>query len=145
LSNINTAAISGNLTRDPELRHTPSGLAICKLRLASNRSKKNQDGDGYVEETTFIDATVFSGFGELVARKVRKGDRVTVVGRLSSSEWEAEDGSKRSKIELIVNDLDGDAMFKKDSDVPALEGGEAKPAAQQTTTAAAAADDDIPF
>lgn len=149
MSNINTVTISGNLTRDPEMRHTPNGLAVCKLRIASNRSRKTDDG--YVDDTTFVDATVFGNFGELVDSKHRKGDRITVSGRLSSSEWEAEDGTKRSKVEVIVNDVDSSSMFKKADEVAAKADGGTSTA--QTTPAGAAADaaatatadDDIPF
>lgn len=154
MSNINTVTISGNLTRDPEMRHTPSGLQVCKLRIASNRSKKNPDGDGYVDDTTFVDATVFGNFAELVDSKHRKGDSITVSGRLSSSEWEAEDGSKRSKVEVIANDVDSQAMYRKASEVAAKAEGTSTTAASSAAPAGAAADtaatqltadDDIPF
>lgn len=140
MSNVNSVVLSGNLTKDPELRHTAGGTAVCNLRLASNRSRKTDDG--YTDETTFIDVVVWSGFGELVNRKLSKGDSVTISGRLQSREWEQDDGQKRSKIELVADQLDSAAMFNKDDATREAPSTQPAEAPQQTTIPA---DDDIPF
>lgn len=144
MSNINTATISGNITRDPELRHTPSGFPVCNVGVAVNRRRKDKDTQEYVEEASFIDVTVWGTFGELVARKLRKGDLVMVTGRLEQRSWEADDGSKRSKVEIVADEMDGPGFYR-----PASEdntgGGEYVPAASQASGAATPPDDDIPF
>lgn len=147
MSHLNSIALSGKVVRDPEVRTTAGGTDLCKLRVVSNRSRKV--GDEYQEESTFVDVTCFSGLAGLVGRKVRKGDDVAVLGRLSTSEWEAQDGTKRYGFEIVANEIDTQAFFRKDGEVPALqpsEGGaqaSAAPAAASTTQLAA--DDDIPF
>lgn len=139
MSNINAVALAGNMTRDPELRYTPNGVAVCNLGLAVNRSRK--DGDEWVDEPSFFDITVFAGRGELCARKLSKGDQVFVQGRLEQQRWE-KDGEKRSKVVVIAEQVEGPAFFNKGS-VRELD------AAQGETTAATAPaagqQDDIPF
>ena len=130
---INVVTISGRLTRDPELRYTPSGAAVCNLGLAHNERFKQQDGT-YREQVHFVDCNAWNGFGELCARKLRKGSFVTLSGKLQYREWEAQDGSKRSKLELRVTDAVGEAFFQTD--------GQSAPTGEETP---AAADDDIPF
>jgi single-strand DNA-binding protein len=139
MSDVNTATISGNLVRDPELRHTQNGTAVCNARLACSRSRKTDDG--YTEETSFFSVTIWSGFGELIARKFRKGDKMVVSGRLQQREWEGENG-KREAVEIVADQVTGEAMFRKDDQVPALQDGAA---GQTSLEGAAAADDDIPF
>lgn len=143
MSDVNTATVSGRLTRDPELRTTTNGTAVCNLGIACSRSRKGDDGS-YTEETSFFDCVVWSGFGELVARKCQKGDLVTVSGRLQQRSWEADDGSKRSKVEIVADEMDGPGFYR-----PASEdntgGGEYVPAASQASGAATPPDDDIPF
>jgi single-strand DNA-binding protein len=143
VSNINTVALSGNLTRDPELRHTPSGFAIAKLGIAVNKSKKNPDGDGYIEEGHFFDVDVLGNFGELCARKLRKGDRISVQGELEYQSWESE-GGKRSKVSVLARSIDASAFFKKDEEIGPRQDGAAGEG-QQSMAAATASDDDIPF
>ena len=131
MSNINTATISGNITRDPE---KVEGHDIAKFGLAVNRRYKPKDSDEYQDEVSFFDVTVFGKFADLVMRKLRKGQAATVSGRLKQETWETEDG-KRSKIVLIAQEIDGPGMYVKDEDVPAPEAGETPPPA----------DDEIPF
>src|ERR1044072_7352530 len=111
MSNINSVVVSGNLTRDPELRHTPSGTAVCNLGIAVNRSRK--DGDEWVDEPSFFDVTIFSGRGELAARKLTKGSFVTVSGRLEQQRWTTDDDQKRSKVVIIAQQIEGADFFKK--------------------------------
>lgn len=146
MSNINTIAVSGNLTADPEVKELPSGTKVAKLRMAVNRSKKNPDGDGYVEEASYFDVECFGNFAGLIERKLRKGNAVSVTGRLEQQRWE-KDGENRSKVVIIGNEIDSPSFFLKDEDVPAMTSGSSnsgQPAADQVA-AAAAADDDIPF
>lgn len=138
MSDLNRVIIEGNATRDPELRSTPSGTSVCSLRIASNRSRKGPDG-GYIDETAFVSVTVWGNYGELVAGKVQKGDKLAVDGRLEYREWE-QDGVKRNALEVVADNISGEWQYRK---------GGAAPAAQQTTPPGVAAgqpaDDDIPF
>lgn len=144
MSNINTVAASGNLTADPEIKMTGSDgdFAIVNLRMANNRSKKQQDGS-YEDEVSYFDVTVFGKFAELVDRKARKGDPITVQGRLEQQRWETSDGDKRSKVVIIAQTIDSPAFFRKDEDVKAKEDGSST--AAPDAAAPAPADDDIPF
>jgi len=93
----------GNLTRDPELRTTPSGATVCSFSLALNRSYKNAEGT-WVEATDYIDITAWAALGERVAQYLTKGRPALVSGRLQSRSWE-QDGQKRSKVEVVANDV----------------------------------------
>jgi single-strand DNA-binding protein len=93
----------GNLTRDPELRTTPSGATVCSFSLALNRSYKNAEGT-WVEATDYIDITAWGPLGERVAQYLTKGRPALVSGRLQSRSWE-QDGQKRSKVEVVANDV----------------------------------------
>lgn len=143
MSNINTVALSGNLTRDPELRHTGNDFPIAKLGIAVNKSKKTESGE-YEEVGHFFDLTVLGKFGELVARKLRKGDAITVLGELEYEQWETE-GQKRSKVSVLVKTIDAQGFFRKDEDVPAMQSGGNTQAPLADAATTAAADDDIPF
>lgn len=136
MANINTVAVSGNVTRDPEMRTFESGTEKASFGLAYNRSRKNADGDGYIEETSFFDVEVFGNFAGLVGKKLRKGDAATVLGRLEQQSWET-DGQKRSKVVIIAQQIDSPAFFKKVEEVAPLSDG--------AQASAAATDDDIPF
>lgn len=93
----------GNLTRDPELRSTPNGQSVCSFSLALNRSYKGADGN-WTEVTDFVDVVAWGPLGERVAQYLTKGRPALVAGRLQSSSWE-KDGQKRSKVEVVANDV----------------------------------------
>jgi len=93
----------GNLTRDPELRNTPSGQAVCSFSLALNRSYKGADGN-WQEATDFIDIVAWGPLGERVSQYLSKGRPCLVNGRLQSRSWE-QDGQKRSKVEVVAQDV----------------------------------------
>jgi single-strand DNA-binding protein len=93
----------GNLTRDPELRQTPSGQSVVSFSLALNRAYKDQSGD-WQEATDYIDVVAWGPLAERVSQYVTKGRRVLVQGRLQSRSWE-QDGQKRSKVEVLANDV----------------------------------------
>jgi single-strand DNA-binding protein len=134
VSNINTVTISGNLTRDPELKHIPSGTALCQLGVAVNKSRKMDDGS-YQDETSFFDVDVWSGFGELVANKFQKGDSIIISGELKQERWETDEGN-RSKVKIVARSVDGAAMYRKAGETSA-------PA--ETPTPGSSQSDDIPF
>jgi single-strand DNA-binding protein len=100
---FNQVTLMGNLTRDPELRTTPNGASVCGFSLALNRSYKNSEGN-WTEATDFIDIVAWGPLGERVAQYLTKGRPALVSGRLQSRSWE-QDGNKRSKVEVVANDV----------------------------------------
>jgi single-strand DNA-binding protein len=100
---INQVVLMGNLTRDPDLRQTPTGQNVCSFSLALNRSYKDQAGE-WKEVTDFVDIVAWGPLGERVAQYLSKGRRCFVQGRLQSRSWE-QDGQKRSKLEVLANDV----------------------------------------
>lgn len=100
---FNQVILMGNLTRDPELRQTPNGTNVCSFGLALNRSYKGSDGN-WQEATDFIDIVAWGPLGERVAQYLSKGRPCLVNGRLQSRSWE-QDGQKRSKVEVVAQDV----------------------------------------
>jgi single-strand DNA-binding protein len=100
---FNQVTLMGNLTRDPELRNTPSGQSVCNFGLALNRSYKNAEGE-WVEATDFVDIVAWGPLGERVAQYLSKGRPALVSGRLQSRSWE-QDGQKRNKLEVVAQDV----------------------------------------
>lgn len=130
-SNINVVVLAGRLTRDPELKHLPNGTAVAEMGLAVNRSRKVEEE--WVEEVSFFDLSFYGRSGENAARKLQKGDAVSVKGSLRQRTWEAEDGTKREKVSVNVESMEGEGFFR-----PASENSE-------PVGAVAASQDDIPF
>ena len=102
---INRVIISGNLTRDPELRSTASGLPVLGFGVAVNDRRKNQQTGEWEDYPNFIDCTMFGARAESLSRYLGKGTKVAIEGKLRWSQWERE-GQKRSKIEVIVDELE---------------------------------------
>jgi len=100
---LNQVTLMGNLTRDPELRQTPSGQQVCSFSLALNRSYKDQSGE-WQEATDYVDVVAWGPLGERVAQYLKRGSRTLVQGRIQSRSWEQE-GQKRSKVEVLANDV----------------------------------------
>ncbi len=100
---VNQVILMGNLTRDPEVRQIPSGQSVCSFSLALNRSYKDGSGE-WQEATDYIDCVAWAALGERVGQYLAKGRRCLVVGRLQSRSWE-QDGQKRSKVEVLANDV----------------------------------------
>jgi len=100
---LNQVTLMGNLTRDPELRQTPTGQNVTSFSLALNRSYKDQSGE-WQEATDYIDIVCWGPLAERVAQYLSKGRRCLVQGRLQSRSWE-QDGQKRSKVEVLANDV----------------------------------------
>jgi single-strand DNA-binding protein len=126
-ANINRVVITGNLTRDPELRSTPGGTAVCKLRVAVNSRRRDESGE-WIDKPNYFDVTVWGAQGENCANYLSKGRPVAVDGRLDWREWEAQDGTKRQAIEIIASSVQflgsrdgggGGNGLQPQSDVPA--------------------------
>jgi len=100
MAGLNNVVLIGNLTRDPELRYTPSGLPVATLRLAVNRNFTNQQGE---IETDYFNVIVWRNQAEKCAEYLSKGRQVAVTGRLQSRSWEGNDGQKRSIVEVVAD------------------------------------------
>jgi single-strand DNA-binding protein len=153
-TNINVVVLTGNLTRDPELRSLSSGTSVCSLRIAVNtRRKDNQTGE-WTDKPNFFDVTVWGAQGENCARYLSKGRPVAIDGRLEWREWEDQQGNKRQSVEIIANSVqflggreegagNGNG-FQSRSDVP-VDDSDLQPAAAPVTGGPASPEDDIPF
>jgi len=137
MSDLNHVTLGGRLTRDPELRHTAGGTAVVNMSLAFSTDRKQ--GDEWVEDSNFVELTAWGKRGEFYARKLRKGSPVVLVGELKYESWEAQDGSKRSKVAVTVRDMKSEHFFRKDDEIPAAAGAGGGGYAPPTS------DDDIPF
>lgn len=109
MSADNNVTLIGNLVDDPELKFTPAGVALAKIRFAVNRNRKQ--GDEWVKETSFFGGTCWKELAEHVADSFVKGDRVIVVGRLEQRSWETDEGDKRSVVEVQIDDVGGSARW----------------------------------
>ena len=101
-SNVNVVVVTGNLTRDPELRSTPGGTSVCKLRVAVNSRRKDGQSGEWVDKPNYFDVTVWGAQGENCQRYLAKGRAVAIDGRLEWREWTYED-SKREAVEIIAD------------------------------------------
>jgi single-strand DNA-binding protein len=154
-TNINRVVLTGNLTRDPELRSTGSGLSVCSLRIASNTRRKDQSTGEWVDKPNYLDVTVWGAQGENCARFLSKGRPVAIDGRLEWREWETQDGQKRQAVEIVADSVQflggrdegagGGNGFTPRSDVPADTRDFEPAAAPASGGSSRPADDDIPF
>jgi len=147
-ANINRVVLVGNLTRDPELRHTPSGMAVCSLRIAVNTRRKDSTSGQWTEKPNYFDITVWGNQGESCAQYLSKGRPVAIDGRLEWREWDAQDGTKRQAVEIIADSVQ--FLGGRDAEGAAGGGGGQQfvPASATADTAdfgQSGADDDIPF
>ena len=104
-TNINRVVMTGNLTADPELRSLPSGTSVCSLRIACNTRRKDQASGEWVDKPNYFNVTVWGAQGENAARYLSKGRPVAIDGRLEWREWEAQDGTKRSAVDIIADSV----------------------------------------
>ncbi len=157
-SNINSVVVTGNLTRDPELRHTPSGTPVCKLRIAVNTRRKS--GDQWEDKPNYFDVTVWGAQGENCSTYLVKGRPVAISGRLEWREWQNDNGDKRQAVEIIAetvqflgsrdgssgggggNGNGGESFTGGDSGLPADTSDFDSPA---PASVGSSSDDDIPF
>lgn len=142
MPNLNKVMLIGNVTRDPELKHTQSGAAIGNLGLAINRSYK-KDGGEKVEEVTFVDVEFWGRLAEIADEYVKKGNPLFIEGRLKLDQWEdIKSGQKRTKLKVVAEGLQ--LLGGKEN----AGSGSSKPAerpAPASKTLAPPQDDDIPF
>ena len=135
---INSVVISGNLTRDPELRATSSGMNVLKMGVAVNDRRKNQQTGEWEDVPNFVDVTVFGARAEALSRFLSKGAKVAIEGKLRWSQWENPAGEKRSKLEVVADEIE--FMSSRDG------GGSGRPPAGPTFEAPPDLDgEEIPF
>lgn len=158
--NINRVVITGNLTRDPDLRSTQSGMSVCSLRIASNTRRKDGSGE-WVDKPNYFSVTVWGAQGENCQRFLSKGRPVCVDGRLEWREWQDQAGNKREAVEIVADNVQflgsrddqggGGNGFQPRSDVPADTSDFAPAPAgdsgfqPRSAPSSAPPDDDIPF
>jgi single-strand DNA-binding protein len=104
MANLNKVFLIGNLTRDPELRVTPKGTAVCSFGIAVNRVYRDEGGNTH-EETTFVDIEAWGRQGETISKYLSKGRPVMIEGRLRFDSWESKSGEKRSKLKVVVDNF----------------------------------------
>src|SRR5436309_14570041 len=129
----NQVTVVGNLTREPELRYTPSGAAVAKFGLAVNRSYTNRNGEK-VEDTSFFNVNAWRQLAENVAESLSTGIRVIVSGRLQSRSWETEDGQKRTVVEIEADEVGPSLRWATAQVTKASRGGPGEWAAADTTS-----------
>ena len=103
---INRVTITGNLTRDPDLRQTQGGTPVLNLGVAVNDRRKNAQTGEWEDHPNFVDCTMFGARAQSVSRFLSKGLKVAIEGKLHQSTWQAQDGSNRSKIEVLVDEIE---------------------------------------
>lgn len=149
--NINTVVITGNLTSDPELRSTPGGVNICKLRVAVNTRRKDGASGEWRDVPNYFDVTVFGGQASSAAKFLEKGRPVAVEGRLEWHEWETTDGTKRQAVGIVANNVQFLGDGKRDGPVRAQGSRSDVPVPESdftpvgNTSGPYQGDDDIPF
>lgn len=139
--NINHVTISGNLTRDPELRMTAGGTQVLSFGVAVNDRRRNPQTGEWEEYPNFIDCTMFGNYAESMSRVLAKGMKVTIDGKLRYTAWER-DEQKRSKIEVIVNHIEA---MSRSKDSGAVDDAGSAPATAPAPPAVDVYDEDIPF
>jgi single-strand DNA-binding protein len=142
MANVNKVMLLGNLTRDPELRYTPQGSAVCEFALAMNYSYTNKQSGQKVEEVSFIDIVAWGRTGEICAEYLKKGRQVFVEGRLKQDRWESPEGKKMSKIRVIAENVQFIGGRPGGPGAPAAPDAGAAPA---EPAADAPPDQDVPF
>jgi single-strand DNA-binding protein len=152
-TNINRVVMTGNLTRDPELRNLPSGTAVCSLRIACNTRRKNNATNEWEDRPNYFDVTVWGAQGENCSRFLSKGRPVAIDGRLEWREWETQDGQKRQAVDIIAESVQflggrdessgggGSSEFTVRRDIPIDD----RDFQTASAPAGGTAEDDIPF
>jgi single-strand DNA-binding protein len=140
---INRVTLVGRLTRDPELRHLPSGTPVLEMGVAVN-GRQQDDAGNWVDKPNFFDVKVYGNQAEMLSQHLAKGRRIGIDGRLDWRSWEAQDGTKRSKVDVVAQTIqfldsrqDGEAAAYVPAGAGSAAGGEDFPTSP--------ADDDIPF
>ena len=148
---INKVMATGNLTRDPELRATPAGTQVLRFGMAVNDRAKNQQTGEWEDRPNFVDCVIFGARAEAMDRILAKGMKVAVEGRLRYSSWQDKEGNRRSKLEVVVDEIDL-MSSRAAAQQPASQAyaasapqGRPQPARVAQTPAADVYDEDIPF
>jgi single-strand DNA-binding protein len=154
-TNINRVILTGNLTRDPELRSLPSGMSVCSLRIASNTRRKDQSSGEWVDKPNYFDVTIWGRQGENAAQYLSKGRPVAIDGRLEWREWQDKEGNNRQSVEIVADNVQflsspdgaqGGGGFTPRSDVPVdTNDFVGAPAGGNGGGGSSASEDDIPF
>lgn len=105
MASVNKVMLMGNLTRDPELRYTPSGAAVCEFSIALNRKYKNKQSGQQVDEVSFVEIVAWGRTAEVAAEYLKKGRAVFVEGRVQQDRWESPEGKKMSKIKFVAENI----------------------------------------
>jgi single-strand DNA-binding protein len=100
---MNVVCLMGNMTRDPELKTLPSGLSVCDFGIAVNEQVKDRETDQWIDRPVFVNCSMFGKLGEWLAGNSQKGTQVVVQGKLRFRQWEAQDGSRRSALDVIAD------------------------------------------
>ena len=149
MASFNKVILMGNLTRDPEMRVTPNGHSICKLGLAVSRTFSTRDGERR-EETAFVDIDAFGKQAEVIAKYMSKGRPIMVEGRLKLDQWESNEGQKRSKLGVVLENFQ--FLGSRDDNQEGYESSSPPERGQSNTTGTIPADQnedaldqDVPF
>lgn len=146
MASFNKVILLGNLTRDPELRYTPQGAAVCEFALALNYVYTNKQTGQKVEEVSFIDLVAWGKTGETIAEYMKKGRQIMIEGRLKQDRWEAQDGKKMSKVRVTVESFQFVGSRPEGGGGPAPAKGGAAPAGGSPDDGPPpGAEEDIPF
>lgn len=137
MANYNRVILMGRLTRDPELRYTGGGTAVCNFSIAVNRRIKK--GDDWADEASFFDIVAFGKRGEAIAEYLGKGRLIFIEGELQQRRWESQDGQKRSRVEVLANRFEFVDSKGEGAGAPGTGGSDAEDAPPPLE------DDDIPF
>ena len=156
-SNINRVTMTGNLTRDPELRSTANGTSVCSLRIANNTRRKDANGE-WTDRAHYFSVTVFGAQGENCARFLSKGRPIALDGRLEWREWQTQEGAKRESVEIVAETVQflggreeggggqgAGGFTPRSTDVPVDERDFQPAGASHNGGGNDPADDDIPF
>ena len=138
---INRVNISGNLTRDPELRATPNGQQVLTFGVAVNDRRRDQQTGEWEDVPNYVDCVVFGSRAEALSKFLSKGSKVAIEGKLRYSSWETKDGQHRSKLEVTVDEIE----FMSSKHEPTAPKPAPKPAPQPAPQQTDVYDEDIPF
>lgn len=134
----NQVTVGGNLTRDIEIKYTPSGMAVCDISLAVNERRKS--GNEYIDEVSYVDCTAFGKTAEVMEKYLGKGSSVLIGGKLKQERWQDKDGHNRSRLKVIVDRMQMIGN-RSESNVDASQ----SDVSPESTVAQQQVDDDIPF
>ncbi|MEN8126816.1 MAG: single-stranded DNA-binding protein [Planctomycetota bacterium] len=145
MANVNKVMLIGRLTRDPQLSYLPSQTPVVEFGLATSRKYKKQDGT-QAEDTCFVDCQMFGKRAEVINQYLKKGDPLFVEGRLKFDSWQAQDGSKRSKLRVFVESFEFLGGGRNAGQSTGAQAADAPPAPTDADVPyGGGMDDDIPF